>query len=469
MKKKNKDKVFVRRTSSKGQDLAMQESADALYRQQYVDEEIVIINEEDTSANKLKISERPKMMKLIWMILNNQVDTVYAFDRTRLFRDFYEANYFVALCRKNNVRIFFTSASNGHQQATDSTLIEGVLNIVSDIEGKNIARRTEEARKRYPSKKFGYVKDKKLKQYKKNPVKEAALKQYFLDLTKVSSSIELENLLQTYKKELKTKADSLIKIARDPFYAGYDLTKGKNKLHHVEPYLTLEQYQNLQSNDLVLSKYEETKAILKEQNLYQPICGRCHKSMNFRYDITKESAWYTCSNKHSKVMISSNDLNNIMNLSLSNIIHKLDTEKLLKDAKQFFLGFKKSLTDELNILKNNKEDILKEIIINNEDLQSWREHPLYQEFIVQEKKLQHSLSKLESAEQQVLRNKNLAKLVKDYLQNSKISNPYFLYSMLIEKIVVYPNEVNLEINRFQYIQSIEKTLIFEGGMLVCKN
>ena len=466
---KNKYKVFFRRVSSKGQDLAMQESADALYRRQYLPKEIIIIDEDDTSANKLKMAERQQMMKLVWMILNGQVDIVYAFDRTRLFRDFYEANYFVSICRKKNVRIFFTSAGNGHQQATDNTLIEGVLNIVSDIEGKNIARRTEEARKRYPPKKLGFIKHKETKQYKKDPAKKDILERYFTDLAEVSSSSEFEKLIQAYKKELKTTPDALIKIARDSFYAGYDLTNGKNKLHHVEPYLTLAQYENLQNKESLLSKYEDKKAELIEQNIYQPFCGYCHNPMNFRYDIASREAWYACSKKHSKVMISASDLSRIISLSLDNIIGKLDTEKLMKDAKQFFQSFKRSLTEDLNLLKTNKKDILKEIIINNEDLQNWRYHPRYRELMILEEKMEQERSEIESAEQLFLKNRSLVELITDYLRNSNTSNPYFLYSLLIENLFVYPNEAKLEINRFNYIQDIEKTLIYEGGMLLCKD
>ena len=110
----NKYKVFFRRVSTSGQDLAMQESADAIYREKYATNEIVILNENGVSANKLNIEQRPKMKKLIRMIIQNQVDTIYVFDRSRLFRDFYESNYFVSLCKKHDVKIFL------HQQEMDN-------------------------------------------------------------------------------------------------------------------------------------------------------------------------------------------------------------------------------------------------------------------------------------------------------------------------------------------------------------
>lgn len=44
--------VFFRRVSTAGQDLAMQESADTIYREKLLPEEIKIINEDAVSANK---------------------------------------------------------------------------------------------------------------------------------------------------------------------------------------------------------------------------------------------------------------------------------------------------------------------------------------------------------------------------------------------------------------------------------
>ncbi|MBD3108058.1 recombinase family protein [Bacillus sp. AGMB 02131] len=459
----NKYKIFVRRVSSKGQDLAMQESADAPYRQQYLPKEIMIIDENDVSANKLKISERPEMMKVICMILNNQVDTIYAFDRSRLFRDFYEANYFVSICRRKNVRIFFTSTGNGHLQATDNLLVEGVLNIVGDFEGKNIARRTEEARRRYPAQKLGYIKEINTKQYIKNPNNATLLKQYFTEIAEVSDFIEIERLLKKYKKDLNTTTDTLLRIIGDPFYSGYDLFTGKNKLHHVDPYISLTQFNKLKSGNSCITKYIETRSILKENNIYKPICGICQKPMNYRFKTASETSFYTCSRKHIKIEVTTDDLSSIIDQSLNNIIDNFDFNQLVKDSKQYFKKFKRLLEDDLKIHKKNKNNILEEIIIHNDNLQNWREHPRYQELANIESKVENSLAEIRSTEKLLIDNENIVKLIKDYLINSKVSNAYFLFSMLIEQIYVYQNEVNLVINKFDYISKIQEQYIFEKG------
>ncbi|WP_025118636.1 recombinase family protein [Bacillus sp. H1m] len=464
---KNKYKVFFRRVSTASQDLAMQESADAIYRQQYLPNEIFIIDEEGVSANKLKFTERPQMMRLITMIQQKQVDTIYAFDRSRLFRDFYESNYFVSLCKKKNVRIFFTSSGNGHQQATNNTLLEGVLNIVGDAEGKNIARRTEEARRRYPPRKLGYIKQKETKNYIKDPAKQDILKQYFSDLVEITSYVELEELIQSYKRVLKTKADYLLKIARDPFYAGYDLSSGENQLTHVEPYLTLKQFQDLQMKKSIIMKYQEKIEFLKESNIYQPYCGKCQNPMHFHFDIVPETSWYSCSKKHTTVQISTKELSTIINHSIEKVIHNLDVDRLIADSRNSFQMITKPINAELIKLKKDKNKILENIILSGDDLRNWKVNPLYKKLSTVEATLESLLSQVATTKELLLDNEKVVELLRRYLSDCKEVNPFFLYSMLIKNLYIYQNEVNLEINKFDYVQDLHKQYFFKGGKILC--
>nr|WP_285846660.1 recombinase family protein [Priestia koreensis] len=461
----NKQKVFFRRVSSKEQDIAMQETADSLYRQKYLPSEIKIINEFAVSANKLKINERPEMKDLIRMIQNDQVDEIYAFDRSRLFRDYYEASHFFSICQRKNVRITFTSSEYGTQQVSDSPLIEGVLNVVGDIEGKNIARRSAEAMRRFPPQKIGYVKKKELKKYVKDLAKADILNEFFMKLAVIESDSELEELLKVFKKRLKTTSESLIRIARDPFYAAYDLTTGQNKLHHVEPYLTLAQFKQLQDRNSFLSKYEVRKQLLREQNIYNVHCKKCHSLMSFHFKTAKDKAWYSCANKHSKVSISTDDLSKIVLLSLQKVINHLDIETLLNASKTSFSKIKNSLKEKQDLLRKWQTDVFEEILLKGEDLTKWREHIRYKELAKLEKETNEDIAKIELANEQFLGNKTIIKLTEDYLNTSVISNPHFLYSMLVEKLYVDENEVHLEINRFKYLRDVQLTLIYEEGSL----
>ena len=178
--------IFLRRVSSANQDLDTQKEFDRPFREACQKEQILIMNEDDTSANKLKTIQRPKIMDIIQLIKEGRVAKVYAYDRTRLFRDYYEAQYFCQICIEHKVAIVFTSASNGHMEFTGDIFIEGILNLFGDIEGKNIARRTLEARLKYPPKKFGYIKTKQ-KKYQKAPETATILERFFDDIQHVDS------------------------------------------------------------------------------------------------------------------------------------------------------------------------------------------------------------------------------------------------------------------------------------------
>ncbi|MES9743583.1 recombinase family protein [Priestia megaterium] len=462
----NKYKVFFRRVSTVGQDLSMQESADVLYRQKYIPSEILIINEYGVSANKLSIERRPEMKKLIAMIQNSQVETIYAFDRSRLFRDFYESNYFVWLCKKYNVQIVFTST--GHQDATDSTLIEGVMNIVGDIEGKNIARRSAEARKRYPAKKFGYIKKKETKKYVKDSIKKSAIIKFFNDVSKIKTVNELEEVLQRYKKILKKTPDKLLKLATDPFYAGYDLSNGENKLSHVEPYLSLAQFKDLQTKNVIVSKYVEKKEQLIAEDIFQPYCGKCKKLMKFQFNVLKNTAWYHCSSKssHSNIVLSTKDLICIINTTLDKALGQLDTEKIVKDSRAYLQYIRKPIDEELTSISKKKNRILQKIIIENDELTNWREHPSYIELSKLEDNQQLFLNEINTKEELLLENKYLTKLTKEYLNNCKKTNLFFLMSMLIKRLDVYPQEINIEISKFDYLADFQSQYIFDEGELV---
>ncbi|TSB45578.1 recombinase family protein [Alkalicoccobacillus porphyridii] len=464
MQSKIKYKVFFRRVSTITQDLAMQESADALYREKYINKEILILNEDGVSANKLNIEQRPQMKKLINLIINNQVDIIYAFDRTRLFRDFYESNYFVSLCKKHNVDIFFTSS--GHQQATDSTLLEGVMNIVSDVEGKNIARRTEEARKRYPPRKLGYIKQKETKQYIKDPSKKDALLQFFSAIKGITSLEHLEATLNEYKRILKTTTKQLLKIAKDPFYAGFDLTNGKNKLSHIEPYLTYEDFKELQAHNNLLLSYQDIERSLNNQDIYDVCCGICRKPMKFHMDIPAKKAWYSCSRKHSKTLIGTEDLILIIKESLEKIIEHLDTELLLKDSRHFFHLIHKNANVELRSLELKKHNVMEKVILETDDFTHWRQNPHYIELTKLEKTQMDFLNQIEEKQALLIENETLVRMVKDYLHKCRKSNPYFLVSMLLGKLYVYPNEVNLMVSKFDYLSDLQTQYVLKGEKLL---
>lgn len=151
---------------------------------------------------KKTLKQRPEMQMLVSLIKQGKVHTLYAFDRTRLFRDFYVGMEFNDLCSKSNVNIFYTSQGNGNIQATDDIFLEGILSMFSSLEGQNIARRTAEVRRRFPNQiQFGYIKIKETKAYPKDPAKQEMIKEYFDFLLKISTLEEFGELLKEFHKK----------------------------------------------------------------------------------------------------------------------------------------------------------------------------------------------------------------------------------------------------------------------------
>lgn len=239
--------VFFRRVSSANQDLETQIEFDRPFREKCDEDKILIMNEDATSANKLRVDQRPKLMEVLELIEADKVDTIYAYDRTRLFRDYYEAQDFCHACIEHEVTIVFTSTSNGHLPFTGDIFMEGILNLFGDIEGKNIARRTVEARRKYPPKKFGYEKTTD-KTYQKLKETKPIIEEFFEEIQQVNSLNTLIPFLKKYRRSFgKGRTDeNLLRMATDPFYAGYDLHGGEYQLPHVDPFLSKENFLQIQ-------------------------------------------------------------------------------------------------------------------------------------------------------------------------------------------------------------------------------
>lgn len=467
VKKMNERKyhVFFRRVSTAGQDIAMQITADAPYREQLLPEEILVIEENAVSANKLSLQERPEMHKIISLIKQDKIHTVYAFDRSRLFRDSYEANAFNDLRKKHKVQLVLTSTDSGNIQATEDIFLEGLLNIFSDIEGKNIARRTTEARRMYPPKKLGYVKVAETKQYTKDPNKQQLLEQFFASLDEVANTEELARILPLYRKLLKKPTEKLIEIARDPFYAGYDLSRGNNQLHHVEPYISLEKFQVIQkTKGAIFDSYLEQVSILKEQNSYVPICGYCKKPMHYKIDEINNQALYSCSRTHKKVVITTNDLAEIVRMLLHEIITHLDSKNLLKHSYLKFSEVRNELESQLELLEKQLTATMEKIVLDVGYSTNWKEHADYQKTILLKKEKEKLINLLTEKKSLLQDNKEVVEAMKDYLHDYSDINPSFMYSMFIRQLTIFREGIDVEVSKFDYLTDLDTVLIYKGDI-----
>ena len=467
VKKMNERKyhVFFRRVSTAGQDIAMQITADATYREHLLPEEILVFEENAVSANKLSLQERPEMTKIISLIKQDKVHTVYAFDRTRLFRDTYEANAFTDLRKKHNVQLVLTSTDSGNIQATEDIFLEGLLNIFSDIEGKNIARRSKEARRMYPPKKSGYIKVAETKQYMKDPNKQQAIEQFFVSLDGITTTKELVKLLPLYRKLLKKSNEKLIEMARDPFYAGYDLSRGNNRLLHVEPYISLEKFQSIQETQgAIFNSYFEQINTLREQDAYVPICGYCKNPMRYKIDEINNQALYTCSRSHKKVAITVHDLATIVRMLLHEIITKLDSKNLLKHSRKQFSAIRNELESQLALLEKQLTATMEKIVLDIGYSTNWQEHAEYQKTILLKKEKEKLLNLLTEKKSLLQDNKEIVEAVENYLHDYADINPSFMYSMFIRQLTIFPEGIDVEVSKFDYLTDLETVLIYKGDI-----
>lgn len=101
-------KVFYRRAREVGQ-LEKQMETDYQYRQSLMPHEFIEINEGNASATKFK--KRSCIHQLIKLIELGNVDTLYAYDASRLTRNMSNHFELMALLNKHNVRLVFTGSS----------------------------------------------------------------------------------------------------------------------------------------------------------------------------------------------------------------------------------------------------------------------------------------------------------------------------------------------------------------------
>ncbi|MEH6904738.1 recombinase family protein [Neobacillus drentensis] len=461
----HKKHVFFRRVSTAGQDIITQEAADLPFREKLSGDEILIINEIATSANKKAINERPEMQRLISLVKDKKVHTIYAFDRTRLFRDFYEGMEFNDLRVKYNVQVIYTSVGNGNLPASDDPFVEGLLSMFSDIEGKNIARRSREARLRYPAKKFGYQKQKETKRFLHDSAKQEIVQQYFAALKEIHSLDCLYKIAKEYRKKFKKTDEQLISMATDPFYAGYDLERGTNKLNHVTPYISIEEFSQLQrAKGEFFKAFLERKKSLKVQNVYTPYCGYCRKPLIYKIEEESNSAYYSCPSKlHPKVNVSFLELARIIGCILSEIIQNFNAEKLIDHSINFYRAIKKQLEVEMVSIDQNLNGIIEELVLGSEDYSAdWKQDPNYERKQLLKQEYHNCLQQIKENQNSLKKNKSVIKVIDQALINQSNMNPTMLCDMLINGIWIYGDNIQVDVFYFDYLHEMEKEIIFEG-------
>lgn len=79
-----------KRTSSGGQDLELQISANAEHLKEYAKDDVIEFTDFDVSATKLTMDDRPALSRMLKLMKQGEIDTVIVYERDRLARNVYE-------------------------------------------------------------------------------------------------------------------------------------------------------------------------------------------------------------------------------------------------------------------------------------------------------------------------------------------------------------------------------------------
>jgi site-specific DNA recombinase len=328
--------IAYTRVSSAGQDIQKQIThAEAYINNHNIDEEKVIwLKDDDVSANKLKMEDRPGLMELRFLIKEKEVKTIIAYSRDRLARNFYEYVALVKEFYQYGVNIIFTGVSQ--PPFSKNLSIEALYGIFAQTEGRNIVSRRTDTNKQFPSNIFGFKKTgtKKNTHYNSDEKVQYDLKSFLLEVGKVNKVDELFAIFMKYKKIFKGKTyEDLLRYLQNPFYSGHmETLYGYEKLRHVEPLITLEDFL---ANQSVLKKMKnEIYVAITNANSHGvivPHCSNCKREMTFRSSEFGQSGYYICKKKHKEIKITVELYNKLIAKHLKKILSRFSSEKMKKD------------------------------------------------------------------------------------------------------------------------------------------
>ncbi|WP_042353094.1 recombinase family protein [Bacillus massiliigorillae] len=457
--------VFFRRVSSANQDLETQIEFDRPFREACDEDKILIIDEDATSANKLRIDQRPKIMEVLELIEADNVDTVYAYDRTRLFRDYYEAQDFCQACIEHEVKIIFTSTSNGHIPFTGDIFMEGILNLFGDIEGKNIARRTDEARRKYPPKKYGYRKTND-KKYQKVMETKQIIEEFFEEIQEIHSLKSLISFLKKYRQSLgKGRMDKdLLRMATDPFYAGYDLHGGEFHLPHVDPFLSKESFLQIQKQLVpVIEAYESHLTNIQSLYTSLPKCGYCHKTLKPKLTADRSVTFMSCSSRHIKVYYETKEINAVVLETIKQVLNQLDADKLIFDSNAKMKEIRKTLKEEINKTKREIQKASDAILFSENDSynENWEENEQYKTMQELHKVYRYLEEELREKHKLLIGNQQLYQLTIESLENQAEMNISALTGLLINEVRLFAEKIEIDVNKFDYLRDFNTEIIIQ--------
>ncbi|RDE34142.1 hypothetical protein DV713_08565 [Parageobacillus thermoglucosidasius] len=450
-------KVLYMRVSSDNQSEEMQLNAAKRYLEQYNPDEVLILCDHGISATKLPLHKRPQLVKLLDLVREDKVDTLLVYQRDRLARDFYEYLTIISELIKHNVNVIFTASDS--PQFNKDIVLEGAYAIFAQHEGHLINKRTSDARKQAPHRIFGYdvTKTENGRSYSINEKRGELVKQLFSEAANVENIEEFLILLTKYKKLVGRKVEDVLKILKQPFYAGYYMSQNEyHHLQHVPAIITLDEYKSVNKKLEQLEKqYYELKAQTQDSALIRPICFICNNEMSLKMNAVGTEGYFVCSRNHKLVDIPIKQLNDIIDEIVTEILNNLNINELEKKCLSFLTSLKKENDqDKTTCLQAIRNIEYKLCTTYNLSKPCNEAKKLMAELSVLESKLSNIVQKEQKINECLREINELVRLIQLVLQESLEGHERrLLAKMIIKNLIVHHEYVTCELFFHEFFKS----------------
>lgn len=332
-----------------------------LESQNLIDNESFIhtLSDSGVSATMRKMKDRPKLMKLMRLIKEGRVKTVIVYKRDRLSRNFYE---FVDIIRdfiKHDVEVIYTA--NNEPPFNDKLSIDAFYGIYAQMEDENIRTHTDDVRRQYPSRIFGYVR-KKIDDrvtYEVYDSKRELIKTLFKDFNDISSKDQFMNSLIVRRKG-PTDLNRVLLILRNPFYsAHYETDYGYQALPHVEPIISLETFLAVKSRfDKFIEFFEAELREIENLVVITPTCGESGSLMKHRKANPLNEGYFVCRENHRRIAISVDETNELITKTVIDHVKSNSINQAEKVILKRISAENKKLQREQRMLKSKYIDTI---------------------------------------------------------------------------------------------------------------
>ncbi|MEH7383317.1 recombinase family protein [Bacillus sp. JJ1533] len=439
--------VAYTRVSSAGQDIHKQ----VTYIKQYLksinlsEDDIDWIKDNDISANKLSMEDRPGLEELRMKIKQRKVKKIIVYHRDRLARNFYEYVLLVKEFYKYDIEVIFLAIN--HPPFSKDLFTESLYGMLAQNNGQTIRNNNKDVMPQYPpSPWFGYIKEGKKSEtkYILNTEISPKLSQFFIGASETQTAEGFFNLLVEFKPLFHNKRfDEILKYLSIPFYCGHMEREGTfKKLDHIEPLIDFETFQKIQRNlEKVRSQVTAAINVSLEHSSIAPVCTKCKTEMKFRAGKIGESGYYVCSNKHYQIKISVKELNSDIEEHFKEIMPRLDLKMLKIEISLILrereLHFNKKLKNLDRLILKTQEEISFLPPISYSKIKKKLEK--VEQLKKDMEEVDYALTKVQDSLNEL---KHLSMIVKNYMiSHIEQYQLYYLYHSFIKKIEIDKDKI----------------------------